>query len=547
MFYKEIFRTLGNYLLYFALILCVPLAVSIYYEFISLPEEYTQQHSTLAFFNTIVITLIVAFIFRFLGRKATGLFYRKESVILAVSIWIVSAGLGALPYYYTNTLNNPIDAYFETMSGFTTTGASLITAKKYNDDGKEIPIIIEDPHVPFKQYTYWGTVAPIRDPESGKIIKEGVEAVGKGVLFWRSFTQWLGGMGIVVLFLAVLPALGVGGKLLYQAEMPGPVKESITPRIRDTASILWKLYFALTLFEIILLLWTNQKMPIFDAICISFSTLSTGGFTVTNESIATYNHPITDWVVMIFMVLGSINFSLYFFLLKGKIYKLYNSDFILFLVSVLIGAVFVTAYVVKLHTFSLEGLSEVYDWSTSIRKGFFQAISAQTSTGFATANYDLWPFPSQMFMLLLMFFGGMAGATCGGIKSTRFSMLYKIIKNRIESLFRPDAIRHVKVDQTDITPERSNMVLTFFVVAFFSTITGTVLYILDNIDPETSLGLLTCMINNIGMSFRAAGPAYAFNIMPDFSKILSTFWMVFGRLEFFAILILFFPEFWKKN
>lgn len=548
MFYREIFRTLGNYLLYFTLILCVPFSVSIYYQFIAIPGEFPQQNSSLAFFETIFITLIVAFIFRWIGRKATGTFYRKESVILAVSIWIVSASLGSLPYYLTDTLKNPIDAYFEAMSGFTTTGASLLTPKKYDlETGKEIQIVYEDPHVPGVQYHYYGTVTPIRNPDSGEIIAEGIEAVGKGLLFWRSFTQWLGGMGIVVLFLAVLPALGVGGKLLYQNEMPGPVKDNLTPRIRDTASLLWKLYLGLSIIQIILLLWTNEHMPIFDAVCITFSTLSTGGFTVTNESIASYSNIATEWIIMIFMLLGSINFTLYFFILRGKIFKIYSKDFFLFLLSVLIGACLITSYIVHLHTVSLTGLSETYDWTTSIRKGFFQAVSAQTSTGFTTANYSHWPFPSQMFMLLLMFFGGMAGATCGGIKSTRFFMLYKIVVHRLESIFRPETVRHMKIDYTEITFERSNTLFTFFIIALFSTILGTVLFVLDNIDPETSLGLLTCMMNNIGMSFRGAGPSYAFNFMPDFSKFLSVFWMLFGRLEFFAILALFFPSFWKKS
>ena len=200
---------------------------------------------------------------------------------------------------------------------------------------------------------------------------------------------------------------------------------------------------------------------------------------------------------------------------------------------------------IGLQTSSLAGVSETYDWSTAIRKGSFQAISAQTSTGFATANYDLWPFPSQMFMLLLMFFGGMAGATCGGIKSTRFYLLYKILIHRIEAIFRPETVRKLGIGNSEIDPNRANTILSFFCIAIGATLIGTVLYIINGIDPETSLGLVACMLNNIGMAFRAAGPTYSFNFMSDFSKILSTFWMLLGRLEFFAILLLFIPAFWK--
>lgn len=547
MLYREIFRILGNYLLYLALILCLPLGVALYYEYISLTPEYDQLHCSLQFLETIFITVILAFIFRFIGRNASHQIFRREGIVIAVGIWLITSCIAATPYYLTKTLDRPVDAFFEAMSGLTTTGASLLTPKAYNDAGQEIPITITNEHVPNKVYTYYGTITPVKDAD-GKILASGMQAVSKAVLFWRSFTQWIGGMGIVVLFLTVLPALGVGGKILFQAEVPGPVKETITPRLRDTASLLWKIYFGVTLLQIILLLWTNQQMPIFDSVCIAFSTLSTGGFTVVDNSIASYHNAATDWVIIAFMIIGSINFSLYFHIIRGKFYRIYSPDFFLFITSVIVGSVLVSAYVIGIKTYSLGGnVAETYDLSTAIRQGAFQSISAQTSTGFSTANYDLWPFPSQMFMLLLMFFGGMSGATCGGIKTTRFYILYKILVHRIEAIFRPDTVRKLKIGSSEIDPSKANTVMAFFCIALFSVLVGTVSYIMNGIDPETSLGLVACMLNNIGMAFRAAGPANAFNFMSDFSKLMSSFWMLLGRLEFFAILLLFIPSFWKSK
>ena len=543
--YREIFRILGNYLLYFALILCLPLGVAIYFQFVLDDIVNPKPDSTLEFLITFFVCLGTGFIFRFLGRGSKEIIHKRESIILVVFIWFITSIIGALPFYLTNTLSNPIDAYFETISGFTTTGATLITPKIYDPETKEeIEQTITNPHVHNKTYRFYGTVEPIYD-DKGEVLFSGVEAVGYAVLFWRNFIQWLGGMGIVVLFLTVLPALGVGGKFLYQMEAPGPVKESISPRIKETASLLWKLYLGITLLEVVLLLWTNASIPLFDAVSISLSNISTGGFSIRNNSIGSYASPPTEWVVIAFMILGSINFSLYFHILKAKFYKIYVPDFFLFIGTVIFFSGLVTYFI------SGQPLALFYsapdNFSDTLRTGLFQSISAQTSTGYATANYDLWPFSAQMFMLLVMFIGGMSGATCGGIKTPRFYILFKILIYQVQTMFNPEAIKKLQVEKAKIDSRTAMTVLAFFsIVAFFVTI-GTVFYILDDIDPETSLGLMGCMLNNIGIAFRTAGPTNTFSFLSPFSKIMSTLWMLLGRLEFYTLLILFLPSFWRTK
>lgn len=542
MHFREISRVIGNYLLYFSLVLCIPFFVAIYYDYV-LVSIYPK--SSTAFLQTIFICLLLALSLRALGRNSKGTLFRRESILLVAILWFISSIVAAMPFYFSKTLEKPIDAYFEAMSGLTTTGASVMYPQKFSRSGEQIPITIENVHVPYKTYMFYGTIAPIRNSQ-GEIIKEGLRAVARPILFWRSFLQWIGGMGIVVIFLTLLPALGVGGRFLYQMEMTGPIKESIAPRIKETASFLWKLYLSLTFFEIVLLKIVNVNMPLFDAICLSFSNISTGGFSINPESVGFYNHSPTEWVVLLFMILGSINFGLYIHIIRLKLYRIYSPEFSLFISSLCIGAFFVAYFLFNtpLHLFVKEQASNAHDM---IRTAIFQSVSAQTSTGYTTANYDLWPFPSQMILLMLMYLGGMAGATCGGIKTTRIYILYKIIVHKVEQIFRPDKVEKLMIKKVEIDDSTVIVSMAFFAIAIIFSLFATVIYSLDSVDPETSLGLCSCMLNNTGISFRAAGPASTFAFLSDFSKIISCFWMVMGRLEYFAILLLFFPSFWKTN
>ena len=543
--HRIICQILGKYLTYLTFVLCCPLLVACYYQFFASPDTHLQPHSTWAFFWTFVISGISAQILRVCGQRETSPLYRREGMLIVILIWFTTATMSALPFYFSRTLTHPLDAYFEAMSALTTTGASMICSKAYHPEtGQEIPIHITNPHVPDKTYTYWGTIAPIRDPQTGLILYSGVEAVSKAILLWRSLLQWIGGMGIVVIFLTVLPALGVGGKVLYQMETTGPIKDEIRPRIRETASQLWKLYLIFTLIEILLLIWTNRDIPFFDALCISFSTISTGGFSVRNDSIASYHSAATESIVLLFMILGSINFALYFHALRLKFFRIYVPDFILFLAIALAGCLFVSLFLIGHQP---PGSPAPYSIGEAFREGSFQALSMQTSTGFVTANYDLWPFAPQMFMLILTFIGGMSGSTAGGIKTSRFYILYKIVLHRLESLYRPDTVRKLRIGPTEIDDKNALTVLAFFCIVMFFTVLGTASLVLDGIDPETSLGLIACFMNNVGLAFRAAGPAHAFAFLSPFSKMLATLWMLLGRLEFYVILLLFLPTFWRNR
>ncbi len=535
MLFANIFRILSRYLFYFSLVLCFPLGVAIYYEFIAPPEAHPQPHGTVAFLGSFIFCIFLGVIFRFLGRKGDRHVYRKESLLLVVFIWIVSILVSAAPFYLSHTLKNPLDASFEAVAGLTTTGCSLLTAKQFdNTHTKELPITIENPQVPGKIYTYYGTIHPVFDPYTQKTLT-GLDAIGRAVLLWRSFLQWIGGMGIVVLFLTVLPALGVGGKFLYQMEITGPVKDSIAPRIKETASFLWKLYLGLSFVELLLLMWTNESLSLFEAATITFSNISTGGFSIYGNGLEHYQSLSTQCIIILFMILGSINFSLYFHIIKLRFYRIYVPDLFLFFVFLILGSLAVTL-----------PLLEVFPVKKAFQYGIFQAISAQTSTGYVIDNYDKWPFMSQMFLLLLMYVGGMAGSTAGGVKTNRFYILYKVISHRLESIFRPETVRKLRVAETEIEEKTASLVLLFFFLVTFFTVLGSTLYILDGIDPETSLGLIACMLNNTGIAFRAASPFESFNFLSPFSKMISSFWMILGRLEYFSVLVLFFRNFWRR-
>lgn len=542
--YREISRVLSKYFLCLAAILLIPLIVAIIYENFLDKTIHLPASATSSFLKTITLCLGAGGLLFFIGKKSKGSLYRKEGILLVVLIWFLTAGIGAAPFLFTKTIPNPIDAYFESMSGLTTTGATIIYPKSYNVQGEEIPVVVHNPIDPSMIYTFEGTVAPLKDPATGAVVKTGIEALGKPMLFWRSFLQWLGGMGIVVLFIAVLPALAMGGRFLFENEMAGISKEGMTPRIKETASLLWKIYLGLTIFQVIMMRWTNQTIPLFDAVTISLSTISTGGFTVTNDGLFAYGSTITPWVIAVFMLAGSINFTLYFHCLKGKFYRLYEPEFFLYLAILLGGCILMSAPLWHTPHF---GTINRYTLPEALSQGSFMAISAQTSTGFSVTSYELWPFACQFLMVILMFIGGMSGSTTGGIKVVRYFILLRLIKNKIESLFRPQAVRVLKIGDKEISPKTSMTVVVFFCIVIVFVILGTYLLIWDNHDPLTAFGIVGCMINNTGLHLGGIGSAGSVAFLTPFSKIVCILWMVFGRLEYLSLLVLFVPSFWRKQ
>lgn len=552
MSYRDVVRILGYNFLLFSLLILIPLAVAVYYQFMIPPESHPQPHSTLAFLETFSICFLLGATCWIFGLKASKTLYKKEAIAAVVLIWFITPAIAALPFLLSHTVSNPILAYFEATSGLTTTGSTIFEGKKYNPvTHEEIPIVrtVQDQ---FKTtYTFYGTVVPVRDPLSNEVIYEGVEAVGKALLFWRSFIQWIGGLGIIVLFITVLPSLGITGKFLFQAEVTGPLKDALVPRVAQAALQLWMIYLSLTMIEMILLTLTNSKMEWLDVVTVSLSTLPGGGFSIRNASIGYYNNPATEWIVAIFMALGSTNFTVYYYAVRGKFYRIFKPELYLYLTILLCTCTLAAWLLVGKEKILLTGdgttPSGVFSIEESIRYGFFQMISSLTSTGFATANYDLWPYATQSLMIILMFVGGMSGSTAGGIKIIRHYIFFNVAKFRLESLFRTEPVRQVKVAGQEIDSVTTTMVLSTMFIWVAASILVTFLFILNGVDLETSIGLVACMANNVGCSFRAAGPTVSCAFLSDFGLVLSSLLMIMGRLEFFAVLVFFVPAFWRSN
>lgn len=550
MLYRDICKTLSFYMWILLIPLSIPFFIAAYCEWIVGPEVYPQPPAALAFLFTMLFTALLGGLFSLIGRKRTGHLYRREALLLVLIVYLLTPAVSSLPFFLNGTLANPIDAYFEAVSGLTTTGATIIMPKNIDPQtGQEFPLKETFTTGERTTYTFYGTVSPVIDEKTKEIVKSGLDAVSPSLLFWRSFMQWMGGGGIIVLFVAILPALGVGGKILFQTEVTGPSKESMMPRIKETASQLWKIYLGLTVSQIILMMVTNDSLSLFEAVTISFSTISTGGFTPLNGGIASINNVYTDWVIILFMILGSISFSIYFFCMRGKFSRLRDPELRAFLIIVLVSVAIATWQLMgkAQHLLTSSATDGNYSFFEALRFGAFQVISAQTSTGFSTANYDLWPFSIQTLMLILFFVGGMAGSTAGGIKVVRQQTFFRIMLNKIESIYRPDTVRTHRIGTTIIDNRTAITVLCFFMVAASLTIIGTFLFVLDGIDPETSLTSVACMLNNVGIAFRMGGPTESFAFLSDFGKMLSCLWMVAGRLEYFALLIAFVPAFWRTS
>lgn len=548
MLYRDICKTLSFYMWILVIPLSVPFFIAAYCEWIAGPEAYPQPPAAFAFLLTIAATLLLGALFWMIGKQSTGHLFRREALLLVLLVYLLTPAIGSLPFFFNGTLSNPVDALFEAVSGITTTGATIMQAKKIDPEtGEERPITFSFVTGEKTTYSFYGNVSPVIDPETHQILLSGLDAVSPALLFWRSFMQWLGGGGIIVLFVAILPALGVGGKILFQTEVTGPSKESMMPRIKETASKLWKIYLGLTICEVILLMATNDAITFFDAITISFSTISTGGFTARDGGIAFFHNAYTDWVIIAFMILGSISFSIYFFCMRGKFNRLRDPELRLFLLIILFSITIATWQLMgkaQHRLSSTNSLGEFTFWE-AVRFGAFQVISAQTSTGFTTANYDLWPFSVQVLMLVLFYVGGMAGSTAGGIKVIRHQTFFHIMLNKIESIYRPDTVRTYRIGNNIIDSRTATTVLCFFMVAASLAILGTFLLVLDGVDPETGLTTVSCMLNNTGIAFRMASNSFAF--LTDGGKILSCFWMIAGRLEYFAVLIAFVPAFWRTS
>lgn len=544
MLFCEISRILARYLLMFSIVLCIPLGVGIYFQFIAAAETHPQPHATLSFFITLLISLALAGLCKLLGRKSSGTLYRKEGILAVVIIYCISILLSSVPFMLSKTLTNPIDAIFEATSGLTTTGATVIAAKTYDANGAETYTTVSPPNQRATSYQFYGNITPLKDGK-GQLLT-GLDAVARSLIFWRGFLQWVGGVGIIVLFIIVLPALSMGGKFLYELEMPGPEKGGLSPRIKDTAITLLKIYLTLTLFACFAIKCAKPALSIFETICLGMSTISTGGFTPTSTSLTGYQNRALEVIFMVFMFLGSVSFVCYSQIVRGRLRKAIDPELKMYL-GLLIFFIFLMTCNLWHHPISLLDPSQgTYSFHQALYYGTFQVISATTSTGISNANYDVWPMSSQLLLVLLTYVGGMSGSTSGGIKISRHMILLRAIIHKIESIFRPETIRVLRIGEREIAHSTISMVLIFICTAVALSVIGTYIYVLQGLDPDSAVQLISSLVNNAGLSFGGADSSLPYTFLPPFSKVIGIIWMVLGRLEFFSILVLFVPAFWEK-
>jgi trk system potassium uptake protein TrkH len=481
--FRPVLRFLGRLLLILASAQLVPLGCSL---------VYGEWGGALAFFLSALMTAACGWAMMVLGR-GNGELYRREGVLIVVGGWLVASLFGALPYLISGTIAHPVDALFEAVSGFTTTGASVLTD---------------------------------------------IAGQSRGILFWRSFTQWLGGMGIIVLFVALLPELGPGARFLYKLEVPGPTAEALSPRIRDTALVLWKLYLGFTVVQTALL-WI-AGLSLYDALTHTFATLSTGGFSPRNESVAAFESmPLVVVIITVFMILAGGNFSLYFGLRRGRLSGLWRDpEFRLYLVILGLATAIVCWDVMRAdHYISL---------GRALLHSAFQVASIMTTTGFATANFDHWPVLSKMLLVMLMFIGGCAGSTSGSMKVMRMVIGLKFALREVRLTFSPNTVLTVFVGGKPLPEAVVRAVAGFFILFLTSWGLGTLLLTLEGGNLVTAGTAAIATLGNVGPGLSAVGPVENFAFFSATSKLLMILLMLLGRLEVYAIAALFTWRFWRS-
>jgi trk system potassium uptake protein TrkH len=436
------------------------------------------------------VTAMVGFLaYRFTTLERT--LRAREGFAIVTFGWLGFSVFGSLPYLLSGAIPSFTDAFFETISGFTTTGATILT------DIEELP---------------------------------------HGLLFWRSLTHWLGGMGIIVLSLAILPFLGVGGMQLFKAEVPGPVADKLTPRVTETAKILWGVYVLLSAVQTLLLILGG--MTLFDALCHTFGTMATGGYSTRNASVGAYDSAYIDYVITAFMFLAGANFSLHYRFLRGQWWA-YRRDreFLVYAGIVLVATGVIGA---ELWWYNYDSFAE------ALRYALFQVVSIQTTTGYGTADYEHWSPSSQYVLWILMFVGGCAGSTGGGMKVMRLHLLFKFSVAEFTRLLHPNAVVPVRMRKVAVPREVVTTILGFFVLYIFLFTLGVLLMTLLGLDILSALGAVAATLGNIGPGLGAVGPTDNYAFIPAIGKWILSLLMLLGRLEIFTVLVLFSPAFWKR-
>jgi len=417
---------------------------------------------------------------------------RRDGFGVVTFGWVSATLFGSLPYIFSGVIEHPVSAMFETMSGFTTTGASVLTD---------------------------------------------LESIPRGIHFWRALTHWFGGMGVLVLCVAILPFLGVGGMQIYRAEMPGPSKDRLTPRITTTAKLLWGVYALLTLVEALLLKYVGG-MGWFDALCHTFGTMATGGFSTRTASVGAFDSWVVDTIIIVFMFLAGINFSLHYHALTGKPGRYFRDpEFRFYAIFILCASLFLAVNI---------WFADYASFGRCLRDATFTATSIMTTTGFATADFDQWPNASRLLLVMMMFVGGCAGSTGGGLKIVRVFIMFKKMLRELKQFMRPSAIFQVKLGGKVIEQDIVSHISAFFAIFMLIFAAGSFIMTFFMPDLESAATCVIATLGNIGPGLNAVGVTHNYADISPLGQGILTCFMLLGRLEFYTVLILFLPGFWKK-
>ncbi len=479
--YNVVLHTLGILLSFLGLSMIFPLSYAFYYQ---------EEAAIYALLSSIIITILSGLFLRFTFKNEGGI-GRKEGFAVVTLGWIIAAAFGTFPFLFSGTLNNFIDAYFESMSGFTTTGATVLQS-------------IED------------------NPLS--------------ILFWRNQIQWMGGMGIIMLVVAILPTLGVGGMQLFKSEVPGPEPDKLKPRIAETAKILYLVYITISTLQIACLYFTG--MPLYDAIIHMFGTMATGGFSSKNLSVGHYNNLAFEVIIIFFMLIAGTNFTLLYKVFHGDIKSLFKDREFIFYIGVVLISILIIA--TQLHIYIYKSIL------SALRYASFQVVSIVTTTGFITTDFDQWPALSKSILIILMFIGGCAGSTGGGIKNIRILILIKKVGREFQKILHPHAITPIYIGEKRISDEAVSTVTSFFLLYIMIFILGSLIMAGLGLDMVSAMTSVATTLGNVGPGLGLVGPTQNFAFLPSAGKLFLSFCMLLGRLEIDTVLILLIPEFWKK-
>jgi trk system potassium uptake protein TrkH len=477
---RLVLKSIGLLLICEAIALIPSLVVSLVY----------REHNALVFFDTIGILFSFAIPLCMIKIKNKNMYARDGYAIVALG-WIVMSLFGALPFYFSGAIPSYIDCFFETSSGFTTTGASILT---------------------------------------------NIEVLPRGILFWRSFTHWIGGMGVIVLTLAILPSLGARGIQMMKAESPGPNPGKLVPKVGETAKILYGIYIIISIVEISLLVLAG--MPLFDACIHTFGTVGTGGFSIMNASVGAYNNVAAEIIITIFMFLSGANFTLYYYMIKGNLRAPFkDAEFRLYFGIIAAAILLIT----------LDINSSVFHniWE-SLKHSSFQVVSIITTTGYVSTDFEKWSMFSKIILFILMFIGGCAGSTGGALKNIRILLLFKIMKRELLQIIHPRAVYSVRLGKKAVDERTLSEVLGFFFMYITVFIAGVLIVSLDNMDWGTTISSVAATLGNIGPGFGVVGAVGNYSSMSNVSKIALSLIMIVGRLEIYPILLISMPSFWKR-